>query len=178
MGDPAINHPLTPKRRWFLKAALAIGAAGAAMGGLVYWHRGVSDGKLTPHGRDVFRGLAIGFVGPMLPQDKTAREAVLDAHLAQVETFLGTMPPTLQVEVNAVTGLLANMPTRRLLTGLGSRWTDSSDAEIAEAIESMRLNPLPSTRLTYQVVRALTCMAFFTNSDNWSLTGYPGPVQI
>lgn len=178
MSDPAIDHPLAPKRRWFLKTALALGAVGAAFGGLVFWHRGVSDGKLTEHGRDVFRGLARGFVGPMLPKDQAQRDAVLEAHLKQVETFLTTMPPVLQVEVNAVAGLLGNMPTRKLLTGLGSRWTEASDEQIAEAMESMRLNPLPSTRLTYQVVRSLTCMAFFTNSDNWHLTGYPGPVQI
>jgi len=77
MVDRSIDHPLTPKRRWFLKAALAIGAAGAALGGLVYWHRGMSEGKLTEHGRDVFRGLAIGFVGAMLPKDAAQREAIL-----------------------------------------------------------------------------------------------------
>jgi hypothetical protein len=178
MVDSAIHHPLTPKRRWFLKTALAIGAVGATFGGLVFWHRGVSNGKLTEHGRDVFRGLAIGFVGPMLPKDPTQREAVLNGHLTYVEQFLGTMPNVLQIEINAITGLLGNMPTRRMLTGLGSNWTRSSEAEITEAIEHMRLNPLPSTRLTYQVVRAITCMAFFSNSEHWPLTGYPGPVQI
>ena len=47
MADPAINHPLTPKRRWFLKTAVALGALGSALGGLVYWNRGMSDGRLT-----------------------------------------------------------------------------------------------------------------------------------
>lgn len=178
MVDSAINHPLTPKRRWFLKTALAIGAIGASLGGLVFWHRGVSNGKLTEYGRDVFKGLAIGFVGPMLPKDPGQREAILEGHLLHVERFLAGMPQVLQVEVNAVAGLLGNMPTRKMLTGMGSAWTKASEEEIAQAIEYMRLNPLPSTRLTYQVVRAVTCMAFFSNSDHWPLTGYPGPVQI
>ena len=47
MADRAINHPLTPKRRWFLKTALAIGAVGASLGGLVYWHRGMAGDKLS-----------------------------------------------------------------------------------------------------------------------------------
>ena len=34
MVDRAIDHPLTPKRRWFLKTALAIGAVGAG----IYWY--------------------------------------------------------------------------------------------------------------------------------------------
>lgn len=178
MVDPSIHHPLTPKRRWFLKTALAIGAVGASLGGLVYWHRGLSDGKLTAHGRDVFRGLAIGIVGPMLPKDPAQREAILAAHLRNVEAFINGMPQVLQVEINAVAGLLGNMPTRRMLTGLGPNWSSASEEDIAQAIETMRLNPLPTTRLTYQVVRAVTCMTFFANSANWQLSGYPGPVEI
>ncbi len=178
MVDRSIDHPLQPKRRWFLKSALAIGTVGAALGGLVYWHRGLSDGKLTEHGRDVFRGLALGFVGPMLPKDPAQRETILENHLQRVESFIAGMPNVLQVEINAVAGLLANMPTRRMLTGLGSSWGKASEEEVGQALETMRLNPLPTTRLTYQVVRAVTCMAFFANSDNWHLTGYPGPVQI
>ncbi len=178
MVDRAINHPLTPKRRWFLKTALAIGAVGATFGGLVFWHRGLKDGKLTEHGRDVFTGLAIGFVGPMLPKDPAQRATILEGHLRNVERFLGAMPQVLQVEVNAVAGLLGNMPTRKMLTGMGSKWTQASEEEIGEAIEYMRLHPLPSNRLTYQVVRAVTLMSFFSQSDHWSLTGYPGPVEI
>lgn len=178
MVDRSIDHPLQPKRRWFLKSALAIGAVGASLGGLVYWHRGFNDGKMTGHGRDVFRGLAIGFVGAMLPKDAAQREAILENHLQRVEVFIAGMPQVLRAEISAIAGLLGNMPTRRMLTGLGSTWTQASDDDIAAAIEHMRLNPLPTTRLTYQVVRAITCMAFFTNSDNWHLTGYPGPVQI
>lgn len=178
MVDRSIDHPLSPKRRWFLKTALAIGAVGATLGGLVYWQRGTSNGKLTPYGRDVFRGLAIGFVGPMLPKDKTQREAILQGHVAHLEQFLDTLPKAMQIEVSAVIGLLSNMPTRRMLTGLSSSWAEASDEDIARALEQMRLNPLPTTRLTYQVVRSVTCMSFFSNSDHWSLTGYPGPLPI
>lgn len=178
MVDRAIDHPLTPKRRWFLKTALVIGAVGASLGGLVYWRRGMSDGKLTPSGRNVLRGLAIGFVGPMLPQDAAQRTAILDGHLQNVEVFLNGMPNVMRIEVNAILGLLGNLPTRKMLTGMGKDWSEASDEDITQAIETMRLNPLPSTRLTYQVVRAVTCMAFFSNSDHWQLTGYPGPIEL
>lgn len=178
MVDRSIDHPLQPKRRWFLKTALAIGAVGSTLGGLVYWHRGMSDGKLTEHGRDVFRGMTIGIVGAMLPKDPAQREATLQHHLDEVERFLAGMPSALLMQVNALAGLLGNLPTRKMLTGLGSSWSDASDEDIAKAMETMRLNPLPSTRLTYQVMRSIVCMTFFSNSAHWSLTGYPGPVQI
>jgi hypothetical protein len=178
MVDRAINHPLTPKRRWFLKTALAIGAVGASLGGLAYWKRGISDGKLTDSGRDVMRGLAVGIVGPMLPKDSTERNAALEGHLAHLEVFLSGLPNVLQIQISAILGLLGNLPTRKMLTGMGTAWADATEDEIAAALETMRLNPLPTNRLTYQVVRGLTCMAFFSNSDHWKLTGYPGPIEL
>lgn len=178
MVDRAIDHPLMPKRRWFLKTALAIGAVGAALGGLVFWHRGLHHGKFTSHGRDVCHGLARGLLGPMLPQDPREREAVLNTHLDNLEDFIHGMPAVMQIQINAVLGLLGNPPTRYMLTDLGRSWRESSDAQIARALETMRLNPLPTQRLTYQVVRGLTCMSFFTHSANWPLTGYPGPLDI
>lgn len=178
MVDRSIDHPLQPKRRWFLKSALAIGAVGGALGGLVYWHRGMNNGKLTEHGREVLRGLTLGFVGPMLPKDPAQRDAMLDGHLAHTETFLNGMPNVLQIEINALLGLLGNYPTRKMLTGMGASWKQATEDELAQALEVMRLNPLPSTRLTYQALRGVVCMSFFANSAHWPLTGYPGPVQI
>lgn len=84
----------------------------------------------------------------------------------------------LQIEIGAILGLLGNLPTRKMLTGLGSSWSEAPEDDIAAAIETMRMNPLPTTRLTYQVVRGVTCMAFFSNSDHWKLTGYPGPIAL
>lgn len=178
MVDRAINHPLTPKRRWFLKAALGIGVLGTTLGGLVYWHRGFSAGKLTEHGKDVFHGLARGILGPMLPADPAQRAAALGGHVASMERFINGMPAVLQLEINAVLGLLGNAPTRYMLTNLGRAWREASDAEIAHALDTMRVNPLPSHRLTYQVVRGVTCMSFFSNSDHWPMTGYPGPLPL
>lgn len=178
MADPAINHPLTPKRRWFLKTAVAIGALGTALGGLVYWNRGMSDGRLTASGQDVFHGLARGLLGAMLSADAAERERQLQLHLQRLEGFLNTLPAALRIQVNALVGLLGNGPTRYLMTGLSTSWRDASDDDIAQALGHMRLNDLPSHRLAYQVMRSITLMAFFTQQDNWSLTGYPGPLDI
>jgi hypothetical protein len=61
---------------------------------------------------------------------------------------------------------------------MGASWAQATQDELAQAIETMRLNPLPTTRLTYQSLRGVVCMSFFSNSAHWPLTGYPGPVQI
>jgi hypothetical protein len=178
MVDRSIDHPLQPKRRWFLKTALAIGAVGAALGGSVFWHRAMSNGQLTEHGKDIFRGLARGYLGPMLPKDETKRQAVLDGFVAKVEGFMAGMNPVLQTELNGLLGSLANGPTRRMLTGLSKGWHEATDEELSAAIEQMRLHDLPTTRLVYMILRSVTMLNFFTISDNWHLTGYPGPIQI
>lgn len=178
MVDQAIDHPLMPKRRWFLKTALAIGAVGAALGGSVFWNRGLSNGRLTPQGRDVLHGLARGILGPMLPREPKQREAILETHLDNLEAFIRGTPEVMQIQVNAVLGLLGNAPTRYMLTDLSGSWRKASDAQIERALENMRLNPLPTQRLTYHVVRGLTCMSFFNQSANWPMIGYPGPLDI
>jgi hypothetical protein len=178
MVDPAIHHPLGPKRRWFLKTALVIGAVGATLGGAVYWRRGLSNGHLTEDGRNVFRGLIAGFVGDLLPADPAQRHAIIEGHLAGAERFVLTLPQALQVPVSGLLGMLSNGVTRRMLTGLQTDWQSASQQELSDALEAMLLNDLPSTRLVYQTLRSITCMSFFIQSEHWSLAGYPGPVQI
>jgi hypothetical protein len=178
MVDPAIHHPLGPKRRWFLKSALVIGGVGAALGGVVYWRRGLSNGPLTEDGRNVFRGLIAGFVGDMLPADPAQRQAMIEAQLPKAEAFVLSLPQALQVPVSGLLGMLSNGVTRRMLTGLKTDWHSASQQELSDALEAMRLHDLPSTRLIYQTLRSITCMSFFIQSEHWSLAGYPGPVQI
>ena len=114
----------------------------------------------------------------MLPREPKQREAILETHLDNLEAFIRGTPEVMQIQVNAVLGLLGNAPTRYMLTDLSGSWRKASDAQIERALENMRLNPLPTQRLTYHVVRGLTCMSFFNQSANWPMIGYPGPLDI
>lgn len=174
----APTPPSSPKRRWLLKSALALGAVGAALGGAVYWKRGLSGGALTESGREVMKAIARAVLSDMLPTEPAAREAKLEGQLKRLDEVVATMPSSAQMELGALLGLLANAPTRLLVTGLSSSWTKASTEEIAQALESMRIHKLPTTMLSYHAVRDLTCIAYFTNPDNWSTTGYPGPLEI
>ncbi|KGM39793.1 hypothetical protein JY96_06440 [Aquabacterium sp. NJ1] len=172
------NSPPSTSRRWFLKSVGAIGVIGGALGGLVYWRRGMAGGKLTASGRDVFYGLTVAVVGPVLPKLPVEREALLREHLVNLEAFINGLPTAIQVEINALLGLLGNAPTRWALTGAAGAWKDASDEEVYKSLEYMRYNALPSTRLTYQTLRGIICLTFFSNSNNWQRAGYPGPVQL
>jgi hypothetical protein len=172
------TSPSSPKRRWLLKSALVLGAVGAALGGSVFWNRGISDGVLTEHGRDVMKAIARAVLSDMLPTDPAAREAKLEGQMKRLGEVVATMPPSSQMELGALLGLLANASTRLLVTGLSSSWAKASTEEIAQALESMRIHKLPTTMLSYHAVRDITCISFFTNPDNWAITGYPGPLEI
>lgn len=178
MADQPNTTLASPKRRWLLKTALVIGAAGSALGGSIFWHRGMSDGKLTEHGMEVLRGIARGVLAPMLPQDPTARQASLDAHIQRMDVFLNNLPKALRTEINALLGLLANPTTRYLVAGLSSSWSHASDQDIGKALERMRMHTLPTTQMAYHAVRDITCVLFFTAPDNWNLVAYPGPTSI
>lgn len=172
------TSPTSPKRRWLLKSALALGAVGAALGGAVFWNRGVSNGALTDSGKDVLKAVARAVLSDMLPTDPAAREAKLEGQMQRLNEVIRTMPASAQNELAALLGLMVNAPTRLMVTGLSSSWAKASTEEVAEALESMRIHTLPTTMLSYHAVRDLTCIAFFTNPDNWALTGYPGPLDL
>lgn len=178
MTDQSRDTPSSPKRRWFMKAAVAIGAAGAALGGSVFWHRGMADGHLTEHGAEALRGLARGVLSAMLPKDPGLRQAALDAHIKRMDVYLHNLPKALRTEINALLGLLANPPTRYLVTGLSQSWSQASDQDITQALERMRQHALPTTQMAYHAVRDITCVLYFTAPENWSTVAYPGPVNV
>ncbi|RZI84664.1 MAG: hypothetical protein EOP38_08320 [Rubrivivax sp.] len=172
------SPPSSPKRRWLLKSALVVGAVGAALGGSVFWKRGVSGGVLTEDGREVMKAVARSVLADMLPTDPAAREAKLEGQMKRLNEVIQTMPSSSQMELAALLGLLANAPTRLLVTGLSSAWGKASTEEVSQALEGMRIHKLPTTMMSYHAVRDLTCISFFTNPDNWAMTGYPGPLEI
>ncbi|MES2088675.1 MAG: hypothetical protein V4532_01635 [Pseudomonadota bacterium] len=170
--------PPSSKRRWLLKSAVVLGAVGAVVGGSVFWNRGISHGRLTEHGQDVFKAVTRAALSHILPTDEASRDAKLEAQMRRLNEMIKSMPPSAQKELSALLGLLVNAPTRLMITGLTSAWSKASVEEVTQALEGMRIHKLPTTMISYHALRDLTCIAFFSNPDNWSLSGYPGPLDI
>ncbi len=171
------TSPASPKRRWFLKTALVVGAAAGALGGGIWWRRGYDNGQLTADGAQVFRALARGILGPMLPQGP-AREAVLDEHLASLERLLNSMPKAKRDQITLVTGVLSNAPTRYLAAGLWTSWDQASDEQVREALKAMQMADGMVPNVLFAAARALTCLTFFSQPSHWEIAGYPGPMSI
>lgn len=173
-----MSSPPSPRRRWFLKAALAVAAVGAGIGGGVWWRRGIDGTRLTESGHELYRAIARGVLGPMLPDEPAAREASLARYITHLERFINTMPSAKRDQISALTGLLANTPTRYMVTGMWTSWADATDDQVREALDRIRQADNLVQNTAYAGVRALTCMSFFTDPEHWAMVAYPGPVQI
>jgi hypothetical protein len=173
----AHSTPASPKRRWFLKTALAITAAAGAVGAGVWWHRGFDQGKLTPDGKSVFRAMARGILGTMLPAGPE-REAILDQHIAAMEHLINTLPKARRDQISLLAGALANAPTRYLAAGRWASWDTASDDEIRAVLLRLQQADNIGHNMVYAATRALTTLTFFSIPDQWSRAGYPGPMAI
>lgn len=171
------SSPASPKRRWFLKTALAVTAVVGAVGGGVWWRRGFDEARLTKDGKSVFRAMARGILGPMLPAG-AEREPILDQYLAALEHLINTLPKAKRDQISLLAGALANAPTRYLAAGRWASWDDASDDEVRAALHRMQDADNMAQNVVYAATRALTCMAFFSIPDQWSRVGYPGPMAI
>jgi TAT (twin-arginine translocation) pathway signal sequence len=169
--------PASPKRRWFLKTALAVTAAAGAVGGGVWWHRGFDQGRLTPEGIAVFRAMARGILGGMLPTG-AEREAILDQHVAAIEHLINTLPKAKRDQISLLAGALSNAPTRYLAVGRWSSWEDASDDDIRAVLLHLQASDNMVQNMVYAATRALTGLTFFSIPDQWSLAGYPGPMAL
>lgn len=175
----ALPSPASPKRRWFLKTAVAVAAVGAAVGGGIWFRRGFDGTALTTHGREVFKAVARGVLGPMLPPAGTPeREAMLERYLGNLEALINSLPKAKRDQISLLSGLLANSPTRWMTTGMWTSWADATDEQVKQALDHLQTSDSMVPNISFVAARALTCMAYFTIPDYWSRVGYPGPMAI
>ncbi len=172
--------PSSPKRRWFLKTALAVAAVGGALGGSIWWQRGFDQDNLhmTSHGRAVFKALASAIVGPMLPTDPAKREATLDVYVTRLGQAIQDMPSAKRLQLSLLVGALANAPTRYLASGMWTSWEDATDAQVLAALDHLRTANSAAQHTLFAATRGITALMFFSTPENWSLSGYPGPMVI
>lgn len=174
----ASSSPRSPARRFFLRASLLVGGSAALLGGAVFLRRGISDHHVTESGKEVLRAVAQAVLSDLLPQDPQARVAALDRHVANLDTNLGGLPPALRNELSALLGAIATVGGRVAMTGMFARWNEASVPQVQAALEKLRMSPMPVVQSAYHGLRDLTTLAFFGDSANWKLAGYPGPLDI
>lgn len=173
------RHSPPMRRRSWLK--LGIGSAVVlAVGGvaIALMAPGLRNGRLTSTSRAVVRAVAEAFLSAVLPTEPAARAAALDGLLARLDTLVAALPAHAQGELSQLLTLLATSVGRRTLAGLDAPWSEAPAAEVASALQSMRISSLTLRRQAYQALHDIVGAAYFTEESTWAMLGYPGPVAI
>lgn len=178
-NDATLVALMSPKRRRFLK--LGVGAAAAlalAGGGIALLSPGMSQGRLTDAGREVFGAVARAVLEGCLPEEVPQREVALREHMLRLDDALGAFPSTVQSELSQLLAILASPPGRIVLAGLHNPWAQATVAQLQSALQSMRTSSLALRQQAYHALRDLTNAAYFADPQAWALLGYPGPREI
>jgi hypothetical protein len=140
---------------------------------------GLQQGRLTAAARDVFSSVANAILDGLLPSELTARQKVLHGLLDRVDHLVvQALPPHVQAELSILLSLLCNGVGRRTLAGLAPDWPDASIKEVQEALQSMRVSRLALRQQIYHAFQDILDVVYFSDSSNWAMLGYPGPIAI
>lgn len=178
-NDATLVALMSLKRRRFLK--LGVGAAVAfalAGGGIALLSPGMSQGRLTDAGREVFAAVARAVLDGCLPEDAAQRDIALREHMLRLDDALGAFPSQVQSELSQLLALLASAPGRTVLAGLQTPWAQASVSQLQAALQGMRTSSLALRQQAYHALRDLTNAAYFADPQAWALLGYPGPREL
>ena len=166
-------------RRTWLKLGLGAAAVLAIGGGtLSLVQPGWVAGRLTSTGRLVFAHVGRAFLQGSLPDEPRANASAIEGLLDRIDALIGALPGHAQQELSQLLALLGNGAGRRALVGLSPDWSQASDEEIQQALQSMRVSSLALRQQAYHALHDITGGAYFSDRSTWSLLGYPGPVPV
>ena len=168
------------QRRSLLKLGVASAAVLAVAGAGTAWITPglLSDGRLAPPGRAVFRAAGTAILEGSLPVAPPAREHALDGLVERIDALVVALPPHVQKELSLLLATLASPPGRRLMAGLQTGWAEAPVAQLQKALQSMRVSTLSLRQQAYHALHDIVGGAYFSDAQTWAQLGYPGPIKI
>lgn len=167
------------QRRTLLKLSAASATVLVLAGGAAALIQpGLERGGLSPLGRDVFRSVGLAILDKTLPSQDGAREIAVNGLLSRIDVLVKGLPQHAQAELSQLLSLMGTAAGRRTLAGLATPWPDASVADVQAALQSMRLSGLALRQQAYAALHDITTGAYFSDSQTWSVLGYPGPLKI
>lgn len=167
-------------RRAFLKIGIAGGALLAAASG-AYWalNRPELPRRLAfsvDHREAVFAIASALLVGA-IPGD-AERAPALRRLVGEVETAARGLSLPAQKELGQLLDLLAWLPTRWLVAGVRSPWSEATPEELDAFLVRWRYSRLGLLRSAYQGLHDLVLGTWYADPAHWGRIGYPGPPEI
>jgi hypothetical protein len=170
------------RRTWLRRSAKA-GAGLVAAGSLgtlahIWVLRGTDAAGLTPAGRTILGHLSRGVLAGFLAADLPQRGEILARSLSCVADGAAGLPKLVKLQLGGLLAAMDSPASRLLLTGVTRPWDALSDAEVAQALDRMRLSTDLPTLVAYKALRNLVCLQVFSSRGLQAMTTYPGPLDI
>jgi hypothetical protein len=172
-------------RRTLLKAGLAGGLALFLARWLTTSDTASPRGGPLPDALDASARAIVAAIVPVLlagalpANDAGAPSAQVIANVVtDVERAVAGLPPAVRKEINQLFALLAFAPTRCLLAGVWSPWSEAPAQSIAAFLAQWRDSRFGLQRSAYGALHQLTMAAWYGNPDAWRAIGYPGPPSL
>lgn len=170
------------RRTWLRRTAGVSGglAATSALGTLAHiWVlRGTDAQGLTPAGQAILRHLSRGVLAGFLAAHAAQREAILGQAMRSIKAGAEGLPKLVKLQLGGLLAAVESPASRYLLTGVSQPWSELSDAEVAQALDRMRLSTDLPTLVAYRAMRSLVCLQVFSDRHLQAITVYPGPLDI
>jgi hypothetical protein len=132
---------------------------------------------LTPAARDIFAAIVpvlLAGAFPIGPELASARAETI----AAIEDAIAGLPPASRSELAELLSLLDFAPTRALVAGVWSPWSEASESSIAAFLARWRDSRFALLRSAYGALHQIVFAAWYAQPRAWPPTGYAGPPSI
>jgi len=130
---------------------------------------------LTADAADIVRALVPALLDGALPEDAPGRDAAITRTVAAVGTAIEGLPPATREELATLFALLASMPVRLFVAGIGDAWRDATVADANGFLVRLQKSRWSVKRSAYDALHQLTFAAWYADPRAWPAIGYPGP---
>lgn len=165
-------------RRQFLKVGLAGSICLAAAG---RFRSALADARTAENGtvrEQILRAIIPVMLAGNLPDEKKALRLAVESTVAGVEQAISGLHPMSQKELDELFALLGFGPTRWLLTGISTAWTEASPGEVARFLARWRHSIWALPQAGYQAFHQLIIAAWYSQPRAWASIGYDGPPTL
>lgn len=132
---------------------------------------------LPPETRAIFAAIIPVLLEEALPGGADASRA-REETLQSVEETIAGLAPAVREELAQLFSLLDFAPTRCLVAGVWSPWTQASTESIAAFLDRWRTSRFALMRSGYGALHEIVIGAWYAQPLAWPATGYPGPPSL
>ena len=133
---------------------------------------------LSADASDIVRALVPAFLDGALPEDAAERDAAVNRTVSAVGTAISGLPPATREELATLFALLASMPVRVLVAGIGGAWRDATVADANGFLVRLQKSRWSVKRIAYDALHQLVFAAWYADPRAWPAIGYPGPPAL